>query len=433
MRTYHTRGPALTAIFLCTVFANYANGQSPGRSTEAGCTVCHGVEGQRFELDVHVGSDIGCTTCHGGTDGTNDQARAHGDNLRTLKDPRAAVESCSECHADPERMRGYGLSTEQLALYWTSAHGQALAENGDADVATCIDCHGSHGVLPSTDPRSPIHKLAQVETCGSCHADVDLMERYGLDAGVVDEFVRSVHGVALLEENILSSPSCTDCHGSHGAKPPRVADLGRVCGECHAVVQDYFAESPHAAPAREGAIDECISCHDNHLILKPTSAMFVGKGPGHCATCHVSADDRGAQVAAELHTAFASMDGSLSEAEVRVQDAASRGLFLSEEHSHLDDAHELRARSRSVAHALSPGRLDDLTNRVEGLIDQTYQSVATRERALRDRKIFTAIFLGVALFLAGVLYAYRRESFGSWRTSRRSTTASKPEVLEDPA
>lgn len=413
---------ALLALAACLPSVAGAGAQAPS----AGCAVCHGAEGRLAALDVHTRAGIGCTDCHGGTAGTNDQARAHGDDLRPLSEPRAGLESCGGCHADTERMRGYGLSTDQLALYWTSAHGQRLAETGDPSVATCVDCHGAHGIYPASDPRSKAHKLSQVETCGACHADAELMGGHGLDHTVVEQFEGSVHGRALLQSDVLSSPSCSDCHGSHGARPPRVAELGRVCGNCHSVVERFFDASPHAAPAREGVIDECIACHDSHATPEPSSAMLVGQGAGNCATCHASPDDPGARAAAGLHATLTALDERLAEARERVRQAALRGLFLSEEHGYLADAEDLRARMRAMTHTLSEERLKDLMNRAEGMIEQTYQGVRTRERAFRDRKIFTGVFLGMTLFLAGVLHTYRRESFGSWRTSRTASTGPGP-------
>ena len=40
---------------------------------------------------------------------------------------------------------------------------------GSAIAASCADCHGAHGILPSTDERSRTHQGNLVETCGACH------------------------------------------------------------------------------------------------------------------------------------------------------------------------------------------------------------------------------------------------------------------------
>ena len=39
---------------------------------------------------------------------------------------------------------------DQLAEYRTSGHGKTLLR-GDESVATCVSCHGAHGILPVKD------------------------------------------------------------------------------------------------------------------------------------------------------------------------------------------------------------------------------------------------------------------------------------------
>jgi len=381
---------------------------------EVGCVTCHGAEAKLHRTGVHAAVGVSCVDCHGGNPSTLDGEIAHGDALRPLTDVRAGVESCGGCHSDAEAMRGTGLRTDQLAHFWTSPHGLALAESDDSNVATCVSCHGDHAIFRSTDPRSSAHKFRQAETCGRCHADAEMMESYDLDASVVDQYRHSVHGIALLEENRLSSPSCSDCHGSHSATPPRVAVLGRVCGNCHSVVQRFFEESPHLAVVREGRMEECVSCHGSHGVEQPTSDLFVGAGKGSCSDCHVEGSEP-MGVAAELESSLVALDESIADAERRLQEAGRRGLFLAEEHGYLDDARSLRGRARSRTHALSSESMTDVLNRGQAVVDQTYESLSVKERAFRDRKIFTATLLLVNLLLAFVLQTYRREVYGRRR------------------
>ena len=104
---------------------------------------------------------------------------------------------CASCHSDLDKMRPYNIPVDQYAIYQTSQHGRALAR-GDTRAAVCTDCHGSHDMRPADDPRSSIHTRNVPATCGSCHSDAVLMSRYGHDSGVVDDYMGSVHGRALL-------------------------------------------------------------------------------------------------------------------------------------------------------------------------------------------------------------------------------------------
>ena len=43
----------------------------------------------------------------------------------------------------------------------------------------------------------------------------------------------------------LSAPTCTTCHGNHGATPPGFASVANVCSTCHVFQAQLFDSSPH--------------------------------------------------------------------------------------------------------------------------------------------------------------------------------------------
>jgi hypothetical protein len=401
----------------------YAQGPQDAGERAQQCAVCHGELGEELGRSVHAAVGIGCTDCHGGVSDTLDEAEAHGDDLASLTDARAAVEACGTCHSDPALMRSTGLRTDVRALWETSRHGAGLAEDEDADVATCISCHGAHEVLPALDPRAPIHRSRQAETCGECHADGARMEPYGLATNVVDEYRNSVHGRAVQGEGLLSSPACADCHGAHGAKPPTVAEIGQVCGHCHTLAQRSFERGPHMEAARAKKLDECISCHGYHAVEAPSTAMLVGDADGHCGSCHVDGD-AGLAVAAEMHAGLSRLDARIVETERTLASAAAEGLFLEREQGYLDEAHSLRLRAGPLTHSVSPEVLADLMNRGDAMVEQTLEGLAVKNRALRDRRMFTAVYLAVILALVAVLWLYRREMYGgAWGARDRGEDA----------
>jgi len=66
------------------------------------------------------------------------------------------MEQCGKCH-------------EELSKhYFSSFHGKA-STLGFGEAAKCFDCHGSHGILPASNPESMISKENIVGTCGQCH------------------------------------------------------------------------------------------------------------------------------------------------------------------------------------------------------------------------------------------------------------------------
>lgn len=246
------------------------------------CAVCHSQLKQPFKESAHARSGMTCVDCHGGDPrDTESTAMAHGLGFRGRFRRGDIPGMCASCHADRMRMRQYGLPADQLADYQFSEHGQALAQ-GDTRVAVCTDCHTSHHILPPDDPRSTVHPANIPDTCARCHADEELMGRYRLPTDQHQKYASSVHGQALLEGGNMAAPSCASCHSSHGAVPPGVGEIGNVCGQCHADVQEVVMKGPHGRPSQAGAMEICVSCHGHHAIERSQPEMLTST----CRPCH---------------------------------------------------------------------------------------------------------------------------------------------------
>jgi hypothetical protein len=130
------------------------------------CGACHEEQADAWREDSHARAVPQVATPGGrvpeGTSGTEAPSCAgchgsHGIVRRGAAEFRGAmVEACSGCH---EHYR------ESFA---DSYHGQAATLGSDV-VATCSDCHGSHGIHPASDPRSSVSEARLLETCRSCH------------------------------------------------------------------------------------------------------------------------------------------------------------------------------------------------------------------------------------------------------------------------
>lgn len=148
-----------------------------------------------------------------------------------------------------------------------------------------------------------------------------------------------------------------------------------------------------------------------------------GRGGGPLRTCHAAEDDPATAVALALYTGLADLDEAIEQTDLELEEAAKTGLFLEREHAYLDEARSLRVRARPLTHALSPVALTDLRNRADGMIQQTREGLALKYRGLRDRRIFTGIFLFVVVLLALVLLIYRSSLFEQGSTSARRRAA----------
>jgi hypothetical protein len=241
-----------------------------------------------WQDSIHAKGGVTCADCHGG-DPTSDRMGIAMDRTAGFigKPSRAqTVGLCGSCHSDPERMRSYKLPTDQYAKYWTSVHGQRLAQAADTQVAICIDCHGSHDIKKATDPTAPVFPLNVPKLCASCHSDTAKMEPYGIPTNQFDIYSKSVHGKALLEASDTRAPTCASCHGSHDAKPPRATEVVEVCGKCHTATQALYLQSRHAELG--DAAPKCWTCHGTHDVAQPSARMFFHLEPPkyECVTCH---------------------------------------------------------------------------------------------------------------------------------------------------
>lgn len=382
-------------------------GALPDPDRSANCVYCHGLEGREAAVGIHRRSGVDCIECHGGAADARSTAEAHAGEFRALADPVAAVEFCGRCHSDGAAMGHFGLKTDQLSLYRSSSHGRALFEQGDTQVATCLNCHGVHAVFATNDPRSSAYKPNLTRTCMACHEDPAHMEGPGIDTGIPGLYRDSIHGRSLLENNNLASPGCGDCHGSHGASPPRVGSIEAVCGHCHSTEREQFRQSPHYQASLRGEISECTSCHSNHAVQVLGLDDLVADG-GLCEVCHSGAGDPARGVATAIHDGVVNQAERIRQVEDDIAAAALRGVFLRDDDGYLAELRSLRLSSAPVTHTASVELLANQLNRGEAMISKTLKSLATQQNHLRDLRIFAGVFLVVAVLLAGLILAYRR-------------------------
>ncbi len=112
--------------------------------------------------DKHIMAAPVCTDCHGEhkiLKPTNPKSSVYAKNIPT---------TCSKCHSSVTMAKKYDLPLGRLSTYENSFHGIAL-KFGNLEAANCASCHGTHEILPSSDPRSSINKANLVKTCGRCH------------------------------------------------------------------------------------------------------------------------------------------------------------------------------------------------------------------------------------------------------------------------
>jgi len=276
-------GPVLAATLLaCTALA-----AAPGEKPASSCVACHGqlddslVEPLHgWEQDVHYEVGLGCESCHGGDPSPEladdpEAAMSLARGFKPAPDRLSVPGFCADCHADSTFMSRYDpqARVDQLAEYRNSVHGR-LNAGGDPRPATCIDCHGIHGIRPVDSPDAPVFAPNVPETCARCHADAALMAPYGIPTDQYDDYLGSAHAAALIERDDTAAPACNDCHGNHGATPPGIQSVANVCGQCHGREAKLFRTSIKKDLFKGLEVAECTVCHGNHRIVHPTSELF---------------------------------------------------------------------------------------------------------------------------------------------------------------
>jgi len=338
-----------------------------------------------------------CTTCHG----------AHG--IVAVKDPASpvyplnVVATCASCHANTALIRSYNpnLPVDQAEKYRTSVHGARNAA-GDSRAAACANCHGSHSILSAKDVKSTVYPTTLPKTCAGCHSSAEHMKGYGIATDQFEKYARSVHGIALLQKGDLGAPACNSCHGNHGATPPGVASISKVCGTCHALNADLFSASPHKQAFDEGGLPECETCHGNHEIVIATNQLLGTGSDAVCARCHAAGgNDKGYAAARTMRELIDSLEASESSARTLVDDAEQKGMEIGEAKYKLRDARQARLETRTMVHSFDVQRFTDIVRR--GLA--TSSLVSEEARGAVDEYYFRRIGLGIATLIISVLAA----------------------------
>ncbi len=297
-RRPHGRGPALARAALAALLALPAAARAQEMPTSQACVSCHlkqrdprlSAPAKTFKTDIHAQKGFTCLDCHGDVTHRGGDPRniAPGVGFLTKPDRRDIPAMCGRCHSDPAVMKKFNpmLRVDEVAEYKTSVHGKRLLGLGDTAVATCIDCHPAHRILPPSDPSSSVYATHVAATCGRCHSDTTRMARYHIPTNQVKLWTASVHGVQMLQKGDVSAPTCNDCHGNHGATPPGAADVPHVCGQCHAQVATIFEGNGHDSIFTANKLPGCVTCHSNHDIVMPTDTLLTNRARTVCERCH---------------------------------------------------------------------------------------------------------------------------------------------------
>ncbi len=382
------------------------------KAAESTCIQCHLAMGdplaqpaKLFANDIHSQNGLSCNNCHGGdpTKTAPDEAMnpRKGYVGRPARKQIAAL--CATCHSNPDYMRKYNpqMRVDQYSEYLTSVHGKKN-QAGDPNVATCIDCHGTHGIRAARDPNSPVYAPNVAATCGRCHSDAKRMASYDIPTDQQEKYSKSVHGEALMQQRDLSAPTCNSCHGNHGATPPGVESVANVCGQCHVTQWDMFNQSPHRKGFSDLHLPACVTCHENHLIVQPSDAMLGVEESAKCAACHQE-DTAGYAAAKQMKAEIRGLDTRLAEANQLLDTAQRAGMEVSQPIYHLSEGKDRLILARVQIHRFDPTLIRKTVAEGEGIADDSIKSGKQALDELAYRRRGLAISAAILLCMIGLL------------------------------
>jgi hypothetical protein len=205
------------------------------------------VNQERFAKSVHGSFD--CVTSHTGLKGAQHQGLSGGAPDKAVKDFAAAIApkglkdplaaaACVQCHPD------------KVEEYTGSIHGQNVIVKKSSDGPVCTSCHGTpHYIEKRPSMASKVYLFNIIETCGKCHEEKHIIEKYHFSPLVMERYKESFHG-RKLKLGHTGAPSCANCHGAHNivsVKDPKspvgsVEAKKKTCGNaaCHPGATDKF-------------------------------------------------------------------------------------------------------------------------------------------------------------------------------------------------
>lgn len=235
------------------------------------------------------------------------------------------------------------------------------------------------------------------------------MAPYDVPTTQLDDYKSSIHWENLVEAGDLSSPVCNDCHGGHGPLSPEPGAAGRMCGECHFQIAEYFASSPHDSLFVSTDRPGCATCHGNHDIRAVDEESLTLGGRNACteAGCHTGSD-AGGVAAAAIGVLFDSLMSAHTRSD-SILDAAERaGMLVDQARFELAQVQTAIVGVRALVHTV---RLDSVRGKVEeGLVIADAGFVAGEDAfvELRTRRTGLAVSAAVILVLVvGLLIRIR--------------------------
>jgi predicted CXXCH cytochrome family protein len=231
------------------------------------------------------------------------------------------------------------------------------------------------------------------------------MKGYSIPTDQYAGYSASVHHEALAVRGDLSAPTCTTCHGNHGAAPPGVGTVQNVCATCHVFQAQLFEKSPHKAAFAAASLPGCVTCHSNHRIAHPTDALLGTGQQSVCTNCH-TAGDAGYQAADQFHQEIEHLENAVKNSDEILNRAEADGMEVSQARLEQDQARDALTKVRVTIHGFNLTRLKEDSSAGLKITEKTFQEgkSALAERDYRRKGLGVSLFFIVLVVIGLRLY-----------------------------
>ncbi len=223
-------------------------------------------------LDHSVHKNVLCASCH--TD-ANVEDYPHPADLKPV--------NCGTCHEQPEN------DFYEMGFMVTAF------QSNDKNAPSCKDCHGTHEILSSADPKSRTYKMNIPVLCGQCHKEGAKVSRnYNInERNILENYSQGIHGRGLFQAGLVVTATCNDCHGNHLILPHTnmnssisQKNIASTCMKCHARIEDVHVKviNRELWEKKPGAIPACTDCHPPHKVEMQNILTAISDKT--CLACH---------------------------------------------------------------------------------------------------------------------------------------------------
>jgi predicted CXXCH cytochrome family protein len=218
------------------------------------------------------------------------------------------------------------------------------------------------------------------------------MKGYSIPTDQFAGYSASVHHQALAVRGDLSAPTCTTCHGNHGAAPPGLASVEFVCATCHVFQAQLFDTSPHKSAFAAMGMGACVTCHSNHRITPPSDAMLGTGKDSVCLNCH-SPGDAGYAGAEKMSRLLQQLQDAIARSDEVLGRAERSGMEVSQAKLEHAQARDALTKARVTIHTFDPARVETDIQSGMKVTEKTYRAGVA---ALEERD-YRRLGLGVSL------------------------------------